>query len=655
MLRATLIALLLQALPAAGQQPAAKAAVAGVVVHSGTGEPIPNVRVTLARTDAPLGPFGELLAGDHPSGEVTIPGDFLAEMAVQIAADPNPGEPGAAAAAAALAALPVAEIEEIIAGPADGLAVVFKSMPPTLSDERGRFAFAGVEPGKYRLIFSGAGHARQNYGQRTFGGVGIPLVLGAGQARTDIVMPMIQTGAVNGRILDTTGRPSAGVPVQLVRFSYDETGERKPQPAASTQTDDRGEYRMYRLSPGHYYLNAGNPPRDYRPPYFSPGLGGGYVSPNRIVQDYALTYYPGVEDVNAASAINVQPGADLSGIDLSLGTQQYYRVRGRVMDPRTGQPPAFAIIGISPQSPDLPAVFGVPGDSYNPADGSFELVHVSPGAYMVTANLRNPSPVPPGPDFSGMSPAERNAYFESIRDAEFARPKASAAVTVIHSDVEGVALMLGTGASISGRVRIDPATSGPAPRFDFLQIHLRKADGAPLTSTITPRPEPIKGDGTFRIDNVWPEEYRLSAAGLPSGFYIKEARLGDADVLNSVLHFPIADSSTLDIVISPNVGEVRGTAVDQSGRSAPGVQVVLIPSRRERTDLFRPVTSDSAGHFTIAAVAPGEYRLAAWEAIEPYAFFDPELIKQAEQRGKSVHVAELSRQTVDVSLMPSVP
>lgn len=75
---------------------------------------------------------------------------------------------------------------------------------------------------------------------------------------------------------------------------------------------------------------------------------------------------------------------------------------------------------------------------------------------------------------------------------------------------------------------------------------------------------------------------------------------------------------------------------------------MLIPRNRERTELFRPVTADSAGHFKIANVAPGDYTLAAWEAMEPFAFFDPNLIREAEAQGKTVRIEESSSQAMNV-------
>jgi hypothetical protein len=65
--------------------------------------------------------------------------------------------------------------------------------------------------------------------------------------------------------------------------------------------------------------------------------------------------------------------------------------------------------------------------------------------------------------------------------------------------------------------------------------------------------------------------------------------------------------------------------------------------------LFKAVTADSSGSYAITAVAPGDYILAAWEAIEPYAFFDPELIREAEAAGTRVRIGESSPVTLNIT------
>jgi 5-hydroxyisourate hydrolase-like protein (transthyretin family) len=646
-----LFALLLQGQPAA---PQAKSSVAGVVVNSATGEPVSNVRVALARTDISLGPFAQMVAGDRPPGEMVLPAEFFEALAAEIEAEiQNGGAPQQIAAeAAALKALPLADIYEVIVSPLGGMAVVPKSSPPVTTDERGRFAFNDVVPGTYKLLFSGSGYAKQEYGQRTAAGGGVPMTMAPGQSKTDVVMKMSQVAALSGQIRDAAGQPIAGAPVQLLRISYDDAGQKRTQRVAATMSDDRGEYRMYYLSPGRYYLSAGHQPGQTStdvPRGLESVLGGaGYTSANRILQNYALVYYPGAADQNSARAIDLQPGADLQGINMLLGVQQSFRVRGRVVDLRTGQPPPSASINLSVQSND-PLVGlgrGVGRNlTYRSQDGTFEMQNVSPGTYTLVAELPSLGVSTPQPDLAAMSAAERSAYLESMTATENARPRATTTINVVNADVEGVVLTLGTNSSIAGRFRIDSIGQAPSVQFPFIRVQLRGPNASGNT-------RPTAADGTFRLDNVWPGDYRLTVVGLPPGFYVKEARLGDADALNGLLRFT-GPGPTLDILISSNAGALDGVAVDATGRPMPGAQVVLIPNRnRERTELFRPVTADSAGRFTIPAVAPGEYVLAAWDGIEPFAFFDPTLIGQAESSGKSLRVAESSSQTVNVTVIP---
>jgi hypothetical protein len=648
MLPAIAIALLLQAAPAS---------ISGVVLNSGGNEPVANVRVSLARTDAALGAFAQMVAGDRPPGEITLPGELLAAMSERLAieaANPNM-PPEANAEAKAIAALGVENISEIVLAVNGDVAVVYKSTPPVQTDSQGRFSFSNIEPGTYKLIFSGSGYARQDYGQRDPGGSGIPIILGPAQARSDIVMRMKQVSAVSGRIADAAGRPVAGVPVQLFRFAYDETGKRKVQPVAAAQSDDRGLYRMFSLSPGRYHLSAGNPPgnsNELNDILLTVG-GAPTIAANRIPQKYAVSYYPGAPELNSAAPIDVPSGADVRGIDMYLKEQQAYRVRGVVLDPGSPQPPRSANISLNLQNPDPRGGSYVSLDysspNYNPSDGTFELRNVSPGAYIVTAQLPNQVPTPP--NLASMTAEQQRAYFDAVTAASAVAPRAIASINVVNSDIENVQLRVGTAGSLSGTLRADLPPNTPAPDFNFVRVQLRLADGS--TPSNAPSMRPPKTDGTFRIDGVLPGEYVLVVNGLPTGFYLKEARLGDLDLLNSRLRFTGSESAALNIAISPNTGAVDGNVSDAQGQPLPGARVVMIPERnRERTELFRPAVSDPSGHFRIIGVAPGDYKLAAWDLIEPFAFFDPDLLKQADDNGKAIRVAESSMQTVNVAVIP---
>ena len=166
----------------------------GVVVRAGSGEPLARAQVTLIRTAAEI---GELPAG------------------------PNLASPPAT--------------------------------PAVTTGADGKFALKNVEPGSYRIAVARNGYARQEYGQRVFGGQGRVITVAAGQAITSIAFQLTPAGTVSGVVQDSSGEALAGAQVQLLRSTYNSDGERTLQAAGGDRTNDRGEYRVYWITPGRYY------------------------------------------------------------------------------------------------------------------------------------------------------------------------------------------------------------------------------------------------------------------------------------------------------------------------------------------------------------------------------------------------------------------
>jgi hypothetical protein len=131
---------------------------------------------------------------------------------------------------------------------------------------------------------------------------------------------------------------------------------------------------------------------------------------------------------------------------------------------------------------------------------------------------------------------------------------------------------------------------------------------------------------------------------------VKEARFNDADVLPSGARF--STSGRLNILISAGAGEVSGRVLDDRMEPVRSGEVALVPSEsRDRVELFKRTTV-SNGEFRIPGVAPGDYKVFAWQGIEENAFFDTDVLKKFESRGFLVHVGELSRETVNLRLIP---
>ena len=124
----------------------------------------------------------------------------------------------------------------------------------TTTDEMGRFAFNALPEGRFNLSASKAGHINGTYGQRQPGRPGTPIQLADGQ-RLQVQVQITRGGVITGTVLDENAEALPGTPVRALRYVM-QSGQRTLQSAGSSQTDDRGVYRIYGLQPGEYLVFA---------------------------------------------------------------------------------------------------------------------------------------------------------------------------------------------------------------------------------------------------------------------------------------------------------------------------------------------------------------------------------------------------------------
>jgi hypothetical protein len=185
----------------------------------------------------------------------------------------------------------------------------------------------------------------------------------------------------------------------------------------------------------------------------------------------------------------------------------------------------------------------------------------------------------------------------------------------------------------------------------------------------------VAADGTFRLVNIVPGEYRVEFGGFPvftspgpnnsagtqyigtmqtGNAYIKDAQLDGADAFNVPLRFSGSVNNGLDVVLAFGSGRVEGTVTDGRSQPVTAGRVVAIPDRlRFRTDLYRPQAIDPSGKFTFPSLPPGDYKIFAWESVEDNGWFDPDLLARSEGRAHSVHVTEMSTQTISMQVIPA--
>lgn len=233
------------------------------------------------------------------------------------------------------------------------------------TDDNGAFNFAGLPGGSYYISVP-----------RTNGFLELPrakqATVGEGRA-LEVAIRLERTGAIVGRVADRKGEGLLNVEVQAIRRN-DFRGHvtLMPVSASLALTNDLGQFRLFNLSPGEYFVIA--TPMHVAPPVHVPrDLGTTRRS------GFVTTYYPGAQALRDARLIVVRSGKDSAKVNFSLASGPLARVAIDAVDSR----------GL-PLGRDALATLNVFSDAYFSSsmrqtsrqdDGQLVFSDVSPGDY----------------------------------------------------------------------------------------------------------------------------------------------------------------------------------------------------------------------------------------------------------------------------------
>src|SRR5437667_11449881 len=194
----------------------------------------------------------------------------------------------------------------------------------TVTDAGGRFEMKGIDPGRYRLSVSRNGFVRQDYGQRKPEDPGTVLSLRAGQNLKDLLFRLIPSAVIAGRVTNEDGEPLPWVQVSALREVYSR-GKKSLSSETTVPTNDLGEYRLFDLRPGRYFVRA-----DYKPNEHVIGPGESERIAGLEQQGYVPMYYPGTSDPALASALTGKAGDEIPGLEILISPVPAFTVRGRI-------------------------------------------------------------------------------------------------------------------------------------------------------------------------------------------------------------------------------------------------------------------------------------------------------------------------------------
>jgi protocatechuate 3,4-dioxygenase beta subunit len=499
-------------------------------------------------------------------------------------------------------------LDSVTGAPVAGARVVLQGRLEyhSLTDSQGRFAIQGAAPGKYKLSAS-----KSDYAQMVFGGrrnnlddEGEPVPLAAGERRSDVELRMIPAAVIAGRVVDKLGEPVPGLFVAAGRIGYE--GRRRKMdgaPYSLIVTNDRGEYRLYGLPPGKYYLMVAGLIDFFSFDFFGHGSGADSVGMGDAPpkETRGTQYYPGVADPAQATALELRVGEEKACVDFRFDYTPLVSVRGHVAVP------AFCHGQLTFQAErEIATDQKYPLQFASTPDGSFELRGISPGIWRISA---------------------------FANDQKTSCSTETATVQVGASGADGVALALQPSVGLAGVVRMEGESGF---RFQDALVRFESFEDGGQGSA------QIKADGRF-TSTLEPRHWSLTVTGVPRNAFTKSARLGGTDVLESGLNLTAGPPvGGLEIVLSTAGAQVEGAVFDGSERPARGATVVLAPEPRLRLHgrLFQEASTDKDGRFAFRGIAPGEYKLFAWNEVEGEAYRDPDFLRDYEARGEKIVVRE---------------
>ena len=435
----------------------------------------------------------------------------------------------------------------------------------TTTDKRGRYRFAGVEPGEYHVLPTAQTLLvldRVDYNNQP----GKRVIVTAGESAGGVDFDLLPPSSISGRVTDADGEPVAGIAVMLQSDSSHHVtpADRKP-----VVTDAQGGYRAAGIPPGRYFVSAG----DDR--FFS--------ALRRDDNRYAKTFHPDAADQRKAAEVEVPAGGEATGVDIRVGRPlKTYVIKGRVVDGETERPVPGVELSIEWQGTDGRMRGSVSGDWQTDAEGRFAVFDVLPGRYLI---------VPQGA-------AASNTYADPV------------GVEVKDGDVAGLEIRTRRAGTITGTAELegerDPAAASKLAGMILLaSVMIEGRSRSDFTSS------EIKPDGSFRLGGLQPGKvmFHLTAKSEAQRgvFTLLRVEREGADLRGGLVLGSGEEVTGLRVIVGTGTGRVRGQVIIEGG-PLDGLQLGVYYRREGAAPgTYNSAEPDARGRFAIRNLVEGEY------------------------------------------------
>jgi Carboxypeptidase regulatory-like domain len=471
------------------------------------------------------------------------------------------------------------------------------------TDVDGFYEFKEVRAGRYTINASKGSYVGLSYGQQRPTDPAKPITILDNQMveKMDFMLP--RGSVVSGRILDEFGEPISEVQVSVQQYQTVQ-GQRRLVPTGRQGfTNDIGEFRLFGVSPGQYYLVA-----TWRAA--NPGSSDDGTA-------YAPMYFPGTDNPAQAQRIALAIGEEKSDIVMSLRPIRATRVSGTVTA-SDGKPMTGSVMVISTSG----FGFNVAASGQIRPDGTFSVNGVAPGEYTLRAQA-----------------------FGGGRETEIATAK----ITATGDDINDLQLIAAKPSTATGRILMDPAAGSTLPQGLMIFPMPIEPGAMPMGMP----PTRISDDGSFELKAA-PGKTRINMGGSP-GWTVRSIRLNGTDITDTGLEFrPNEDISGIEIEITNKVTTITGLVTNSRGETVKDYAAIAFAQDREKWKIngrYQAIgRPDQDGRFKMGGLTPSDYYIIALDKVDPSQINDPDFLDSIRARATAITIREGESRTVDLKL-----
>jgi uncharacterized surface anchored protein len=218
------------------------------------------------------------------------------------------------------------------------------------------------------------------------------------------------------------------------------------------------------------------------------------------------------------------------------------------------------------------------------------------------------------------------------------------------ANVSNINLTVVPGIDIKGQIATEDGKSPTNFRANNVRIQLTPTEEVPVGNAQAQ----VQADGTFTLTGVPAMSYKVNVAGITGG-YVISGKYGSAEVLNEPLQVEAGQTgSTLSLQLGFQPSTVTGDVRDSKDQPFQAATCVLVPNARNRLDLYKTAASDQNGKITFSNVAPGDYKLFAWEAVPTGAYQDADYLRPFEDKGKVLTIGKGASLQAQINVIPAM-